>query len=286
MASSLRDANISCESASMWDISKRMDRILMAGFLEPLVCHIRLARVLRRNPIFDWIVVVSPHRVPIQTLEALRRRSMLVVALLGDEPVGVRKLSTSAQSIFDKVSVADPAWADHLSASPDCILAESWGSCAEIRPTSPYSSDEYVVVGAPYPERISVVNGLLSRGYSVRVVGSDWAGLVKCEVVASMSVPDTMKYVRAERLTIVNIHHLQFRSGLNPQFFDYAANALPQVVLGSRNGFEYAPGSSHVFNSLICRDFDAPPRIEEVAQLAKIVRANFMFPKTIERILL
>lgn len=290
MAKKLTQEHISANPLVLWDIRKRLHRAQMDSPVAGCISVLRTREFIRRQTKSDWTIVVSPHRFSPRVLKLLANRTEVMIAFLGDRPVASRELSSKQLDFFDKLIVADSSWlCDGISNSLPTAV-EPWGSCLsdpELLNAGAYAPESLIVVGTPYPERVAFVNAL-ARNHRIVVQGSAWEGKVTCKVLEAAPQVETIKRIRDQRQMVVNIQHGQFATGLNPQFFDYAAAAIPQFVVdaGRENlerVFELTPDTHVRVGGKISGDMEYVK--SNAAQIADIVRGDYMFQHTVERVL-
>lgn len=284
MSASLAVSGISAKSVCSWDIRSRFDRVIMGSPLSDLTVTRRIQSVMRGLPSRpDWAVTTSPHRISSSALRLLSSASSNLVALLGDSPVGEREIVLEKQEQFKRIYVADQAWLTDLMIAEDRCGVEPWGTCLPPWRGPYYQPASLLFVGTPYPSRVEFLREL-SRSREVQVIGTAWHGKVNCAVHDSMPMPDVIEYARANQMCFLNIHHQQFKYGLNPQFFDFAASGIPQIVLDSRGRFDANLGSQFDFHDAISKNLDDLPSIENTIEVAEAVKSKFLLSHTIERI--
>lgn len=195
---------------------------------------------------YKSIIVASPHRFSVGMLKLLKSRSQRLIALLGDEPVGVRSVKEECWATFDKILVADESWIGSIPATDGTVAVMPWGSTLvdeQMLNAPTYKPESLVLVGSPYPERVSLARMLADKA-TVTLQGSGWPTIEGTTVRGSSSRLVTLESIRKNRELVINIHHKQFRRGLNPQFFDYAAAGIPQVVVHADQLDRYRLGMS------------------------------------------
>lgn len=287
MVAQLKSQSIDSTAIPVWDIRQRVDRTLlrMPGHL--LMESVRSRPALSTLAV-GWVIVTSPHRVSYRTLRRLKASSHKLVALLGDNPVGPREIDRGRLHLFDAISFADSAWAEHVQLPSARTRIVPWGSCIsddKLLAAESYRPAGFAVIGAPYDSRINAVRELQEMT-KVEVFGDGWLGKVNCKVNASETIENTIRAVRRRRLAVLNIHHEQFVRGLNPQFFDYAAAAVPQIVLphSYKDTSNLGSDIASLVGLLNMQMLRAPSELStgRTQELASVVRGKFMFKNSVE----
>lgn len=290
MARALNQAGQIADHVEIWNLQSRLDRQLMPSRTASVVASRRLRRGLDHTGGYHAIFVVSPHRFSYKMLSYLRTRGRNLVALLGDDPIGPRSVAEECWALFDVVASADESWLTRVGTQCSTRRVMPWGSTLDdpqLLAAEPYGATSLVLVGAPYKERVAVAESL-ARRYDLVLQGDGWPAVPGARLRPSESREGTLYRVRSNRELVVNIHHSQFNAGRNPQFFDYAAAAIPQVVVYPNSLTQYSLGLSEP----VCYDlFDdanllANRELHEAnRKLVANVRANYMFNACIERVL-
>lgn len=289
MALELTHAGMDCDAFVLWDIRRRVDRKLMdspLGFAEGA----RRARSIARSSQGGYraVFVTSPHRYTAAMLRTLKTVSIELIALLGDEPVGVRAVKRECWDIFDRILAADERWLLHIPPTGAHRGTMPWGSTLmadELLEASPYRPESLVIIGAPYSERIELAERLAQK-FPLTLQGDGWPALPGVRRRPASSRLETMTEVRRSRELVVNIHHSQFARGINPQFFDYAAAAIPQVVVHAddldrfRLCVDNEVLEGYLSESDVLHDSDLASLNERVI---RVVRRSYMFHSCIRR---
>lgn len=284
--SEMADATSDSTPVILWNLRSRRDRLLMRSPAQYLVAGQRLRRAFQ-NRTFATSFIVSPHRLSAPMWSLVRERSEHVVALLGDEPVGQRALCPELIENVDTVAVADISWADAVGSTIPVVEAP-WRSTItdeELLGAPMNRPLRVAFVGTPYPERVEFASRLSER-LEILTVGN-WPQLRGVVAHPPKSREATIRLLRRERAMTINVLHPQFRGGLNPQFFDYLACGVPQILVDGRNFDMWVPSSSG----------DALIRVDESNMLDVAYEANrrllseytpqsLRFSTTIERLLL
>jgi hypothetical protein len=288
MSEALSAADFPAHSLPLWDLERRTHRMLMKTRLGDLALLLRYAGRLRTEPNLSWTVVVSPHRAPAWLLRELKRRSDIMVALLGDDPVYPRGVADEAWRSFDIVLSPDADW---LAAIPDGVRAEvtGWGSTLtdnELLESAEYSPERLILVGTPYPERVTVAQRLAATD-RLTVQGRGWDLGLNVEIRPPGERLATLSGIRREKGLVVNVLHPQFKSGVNPQFFDFAAAGIPQVVVFADDLDRwYVGGRTGPTGIFASTDLLSTPQIAAAnGELIASVRKTQMFPTILSKFL-
>lgn len=291
MATSLSHVGYESDSLGLWNIGSRSDRLLMESAVSPAVAMWRLKRFLRASgsAALDAIFVMSPHRFGPQMLSYLRGRCTYLVALLGDDPVGARAVSSECWNHFDLVVAADEVWLERLRGFEGRRKLMYWGSTlldSELISPGVYKPDALVIVGAPYPERIEVAQTLATQN-PLTLQGAGWPAMMGVRTRSSRTRAETLHLIRENRELVVNVHHAQFKKGLNPQFFDYAAAGIPQIVIYAHDLERFTIGvdrdmEAQILDGDLLQD---EHMLEQNRKTTRIVREQYMFHSCIERVL-
>lgn len=270
----------------LWDLTRRADRRLMATPAARPLTSFRLRKYMR-DPV-DWVVVMTPHRLNDRTAAALHAAAGGRVGfLLGDAAVGERSICDDVWAVSSVVASPEPSWWVTAPAEVPKVRVSGWGSTItddDLLAGLPYRPARFALVGAPYPERQSVAQSLVRGGHHVFLQGAGWPGLVEgAEVLPSAPRVATLHALRDRRALLVNVHHPQFVSARNPQFFDYAAAAVPQVSILARSIDRYQLGMDSADYPISDLDLDRD-WVGITAALAADVRANHMIKNTLEHI--
>lgn len=234
MASEMSNSGEPCDAVILWNIRRRVDRVMMQSSWSMIEGARRLRRI-KALPTrhYKAIIVISPHRFNVRMLRFLKSRSHQLIALLGDNPVGARSVTDDCWSLFDKILVADESWSEGIRPTGGNLAVMPWGSTLvnqEILNAGTYRPESLVLVGSPYPERVELAQRLVESD-ALTLQGNGWPSVAGTSLRASNSRLLTLETIRNKREMVVNIHHKQFHRGLNPQFYDYAAAGIPQVVV-------------------------------------------------------
>lgn len=268
----------------VWDLRKRGDRHLIDSPIAGMLASRRM-RSLRHQSPFDWILVSSPHRLTTANAVTLRRHASKLVGLLGDVPVGRRTISPGVSDLFDLFAVPDNDWELPGRIANIPRVVEPWGSTVcdpRLLSGSTYDFERVAFVGTAYPERVELARSL-SRSHSIVTFG-DWPSLPRIEQRPAASRLDTLRALRTLRALVVNAHHPQFVSGLNPQFFDFSAAGIPQFVV-----YAHAPHTAH-FPLTRARPQDLREPVDFAAvrlaadSASTAIRENHLFRHTVERL--
>lgn len=287
MAARARRSGLNVRSSTIWNITRRSHRVAMQSrWLERAASA---AAVSRLKGTFDWAIVTSPHRIADASLERLRSRSGHVIALIGDDPVGPRHVSDARWMGFDLVASADPAWLGRLSHLDVATKVEGWGATVLDLPEitqHPSVPSGILIVGAPHATRIKLAAQLAGR-YPVTVQGPGWPKISGTLQRGAMPIDDTLSLALARRELIVNIHHEQFSVGLNPQFFDYAAMGIPQIVVRpvAPLMFELPFGTSDPENIDNVDLLSSARVVDANREISSVVRRSYLFEHSLERLL-
>lgn len=292
MAAAMENAGYFSDSLGLWNIRSRYERLVLKSPFSSFVAMQRLKEFAGdgKRPEYEAIFVISPHRLSLRMLSYLKKRSRYLVGVLGDDPVGARAVSESCWNQFDLVVAADNQWLDRLSGFQGKRRIMPWGSTlldpALVR-SDVYTPESLVIVGAPYPERVHVAINLAARN-ALTLQGDDWPSIDGVHRRSSSSRARTLNAIRKNREMVVNIHHKQFQRGLNPQFFDYAAAGIPQVVIYADDLAKFHVGlSGHDIQGRL--EADQLLRDEQVLRhnqfVVSQVREHYMFHSCIERVL-
>lgn len=289
MAQAMTRNGDTCDSVILWNIRRRLDRLLMSSPFSGIEGLRRLnASCLSRHESYRAIFVVSPHRFSLRMLRSLKSRCAELVALIGDAPLGARRVETTNWSIFDRVLSADESW---LRLIPDGCSVKGimpWGSTLidpALLSSDTYEPSSVVMVGSPYPERIELAKQLVGRSKLI-LQGTGWPNIPGVILRPSASRLATLEQIRANRELVVNVHHDQFDRGLNPQFYDFAAAGIPQVVVHADDIFTYRLGLDSLSQdrSFLDQDLLLDERIQSVnSELVAKVRNSYMFHSCIKR---
>lgn len=232
----------------LWDLTRRSHRIAMGSPVGKYISSVRLHRAMRRQERVlgraDWIVVTAPHRLNVRDVRLLRAQTGRLIALLGDDPRGVREVRAEVIARFDKVAIADGAWVASLPRGAPAVVAP-WGSTLpddQLAAVVRYQPEVLAVVGSAYAERVALARRL-SRDFPLLTVGS-WPSLPNTRQLPAMGRLQTLAELRRSRALVVNMHHSQFVSGFNPQFADYALAKIPQVLVRGGSDALLLPSSS------------------------------------------
>lgn len=270
------------DSSILWDLTSRRDRILMNSPISDLAATWRINKVDSPRA---WIVVTSPHRLSLNSAMMLKKKSSKLIALLGDNPVGSRAIRKPVLNLFDVVCVADGHWVESLSDARIPLLVHGWGSTITEKgliTANLIPPETLAVVGSPYNERVAMVEAM-SKHFPMLTIGN-WPAVGQELQLPSSSRLETIATLRSHKALVLNMHHTQFVNGLNPQFYDYASAAVPQVVWHMSRGFSLP-------NNFRIMPEGAPMRFmsEEVfvgnLEAISEVRKNGMFATTLERLL-
>ena len=256
IAASLPDTR----SLNLWNLTSRIDRAIMGSPAENAVARHRLHRAVRSvngdTRAFAWALVTCPHRLTAPAMQELRRSSTRLVALLGDEPCGSRAIEQSVLDHFDLVSLADPRWQDSLPAHTP-VTVEPWRSTLPIpkrRTHQIYRPEKLAFVGSPYAERTEMMRTIAPHFPSI-TIGS-WPQAAGVHQVPAISRHETIAVLRQHKALVVNMHHRQFTTGLNPQFFDYAISGIPQLIAGAHSQDLFLPRLANPWNETVTNPFD------------------------------
>lgn len=287
MALSLSHFGASCDAISLWNIRRRSDRIVMNSRWAPLVANRRLSAI-RESQAYEAVFVMSPHRLNADMLRNLKSRCGELIAVLGDEPIGARSVDDECWGEFDAILAADENWLRGVPPSTAKIKVMPWGSTlvdSDLINASPYRPESIILVGSPYPERVAVAQHLVHRA-PVTLQGDGWPNIPGVAIRPPSSRIDTLKAIRENRELVVNIHHKQFLRGLNPQFFDYAAAGIPQLVVHADDLFRFRVGIGEDSIEGSLRDdellYNQSIRDQNLKLIAE-VRESYMFYSCVER---
>jgi hypothetical protein len=237
---------------------------------------------------YSAIFVMSPHRYSAQMLRELKSGSQQLIALLGDDPVGPRSVRHECWDYFDLILAADKEWTRNIPPTVADRRVMPWGSTivdTELVDANVYVPESLVLVGTPYPQRVALAKSLASR-YPVTLQGEGWPQIPKTKQRPSASRRITLDQIRRNRELVINMHHHQFHRGLNPQFFDYAAAGIPQVVVHADDLDTYRLGLDGL---LIEGSFYASDLLKDTAisdltkQVVASVREAYMFHSCVGR---
>lgn len=217
-----------CRSFAVVDISSRVTRRLIDHpALLKISVQTRLYARPKRN--YDLVVVTSPHRMEEGSLALLRHTGKRIVAWLGDRPVDERSF-VRTHHLYDAVYAADVSWGQ---SGPVVQTPHPW---PHLVPSGIIDnrhqvgqSGQLIVVGTAYPDRISVVQTLISLGTDVKVVGRGWP--LSIPQRSPMNRLDLLAWLQRCGHTVLNLPHSQMRETFNPFFFDLAAAGIPQVCI-------------------------------------------------------
>lgn len=280
MASAVPDT----QPAPLWDLQRRFDRHLIDSFAAPWISYRRLHRALSsRN--YDWVIVASPHRLSGRACQFIRERTALLIGLIGDLPEGRRELSPESVELFDVLAIPDATWRESLPSAAQAVVTEPWGSTIHdqhLLASQPFEFERVALVGSAYPARVQLANSL-AADHDVVTIGN-WPSVPRARQVPALGRAATLSELRSSRSLVLNVHHPQFRRGLNPQFFDYAASAIPQVVIyASDLHTAHFPYVDHPPMPLsVALDPKQMLKVSEVS--SAIVREQYLFAHTIERL--
>lgn len=244
IALQMSHAGASCDSLILWNIRRRLDRLMMESPWAKIEASRRLKRFLEPNDDYRAVFVASPHRFSAEMLRSLKSKTTELIAILGDTPVGARAVESKCWRLFDQILVADEAWLDRIPETGAIRGTMPWGSTlvnADLLNADSYTPESVVLVGSPYPERIELAQ-LLAREEPLVLQGNGWPELPGVILRPASSRIATLEQVRENRELVVNVHHKQFDRGLNPQFFDFAAAGIPQVVVHANDLHTYRLG--------------------------------------------
>lgn len=291
MARAVSHFGPSSDSINVWNISRRSDRWMMDSRWAPFVAARRLSSLGSHDAAtYQAIFVVSPHRLNVDMLRYLKSRCEQLIAILGDDPVGSRSLRDECWAQFDGIFAADEYWLRDIPPVPAKCQVMPWGSTitdSDLINADPYTPESVVLVGSPYPERVAVAQHLVRRN-PVTLQGDAWPDIPGVKNRPSSSRLETLNAIRENRELVVNIHHKQFRRGLNPQFFDYAAAGIPQVVVHTDNLLRYRLGMGHdlIEGTLLEEGLLLSPIIQaQNLRFISIVRDKYSFHSCIERLI-
>lgn len=240
MAVSVPDAT----GFNLWDLSSRVDRVLMGSPLEFHISGRRLRRLINHEEM-DWTIVVSPHRLDGRMAEHIRARTKKLVGLLGDDPIGRRRIHSEVAEYFDSFIVADDNWVNSLPAAFQGAQTLNWGSAGihhAFANAKPYSPKRVALIGTPYEERVELAR-LLADKLPILTFGK-WPQIPNAVQYPGLNRIETLRAVRAQQALVVNAHHPQFHSGFNPQYSDYVVSRVPQLLKWSHQDGVKTPGQS------------------------------------------
>lgn len=277
------------QAVAMWDLSDPLDRRILDSCVEVPWGSAKSALALRSLKDMDWALVLSPHRVPTAALSRIRKRSSRLIALIGDVPTGSREVPNGYWKLFDVIALADGDWEDAIPPEHRGRIAiEGWGSTVTdpaLLGANLYEPNSIALVGAAYTERVALATEL-AREFRVVCQGPDWpTGPYLRRPAAPRD--ETIRTLRRNRELLINVHHSQFARGLNPQYYDYAACAVPQIVVHPAD-----PNPTRtVKRELAVSTSAASPRVSDLfdgaayRSIVQCVRSTHMFEHTIERLL-
>jgi hypothetical protein len=274
----------------MWDIRTRIDRVLMDSPISNYVVEQRTKRQLSRP--LCAAIVTSPHRLTPSIADLLRNQDYPVIALLGDNPVGERCIAEDVVSAFDRIYTADESWTPNVSCRDVRVM--TWGSTItgrDLLNAAGYVPESVAIVGAPYDDRVEAAKSVVAAGYNLLLWGDAWRReyIQGAEVHPSTERLETIRQLRQARSLVLNVHHRQFSTGMNPQFFDYAASAVPQLILKHGNAGSSELGKAIEVNLASIEHLDRLLRNAASsgtwADLTARVRAQFMFGGTLREML-
>ncbi len=292
MAAQMNKSGVLCDAIPVWDIRRRWDRALMDSPLADAFGRQRIIGRLRQLGIksYDAILVLSPHRFSVRSLQTLKEHGSLLVAVLGDDPAEKRAVSNQRWSLFDRILSADASWLERVVTVPSQTGIMPWGSTLineDLLSAQPYEAQSLVIVGAPYRERVRIAETLASQG-PLTLQGSAWPGIPGACLRPSSPRLETLKEIRRNREMVVNIHHPQFKGGLNPQFFDYAAAGIPQVVVyaDSPETYQIGLGVRKLQGNLNHQMILHNPQLRDLtSHVVDGVRESYLFHSCVERAL-
>jgi len=270
-------------SIGLLDLNRRTDRFLMRSAVQFAVARNRLVRQWG-NRYVEAAVVVSPHRISPWMARYLRERSNKLVALAGDVPSGARSIPDQVAAHFDVVGLADLSWSKSLPKGTR-IAPAPWGSTVRERDllAAPlYSPQRLAIVGTAYPERVEIVRQL-RESLPIVTVGA-WPDIDGVENAPAMARLETLRWLRRHETGVLNILHPQFESGLNPQFFDYVACGVPQLVTSALTRKSYVPTGDGGMEMLPER-LDISQLLALNVQIRHDARLNLSFADTIKKVL-
>lgn len=272
-------------SAVLWNLTKRTDRLLMNSPLQLTVAGTRLRTALKRKH-FQTMFLTNPHRVSAGMIRHARKSADRIIALLGDAPVGERRISNDVLDGIDLIALPDVNWAKGWGTSPPIVQAP-WRSTVVSRdlfgaPMLPPHGIAFV--GTAYPERVRLARKI-AEIVPVLTIGR-WPGIPGAEAIPALPREDTLRFLRSRRVAVVNVLHQQFSSGLNPQYFDYLACGIPQVVVNATEDVAWIPTNE----GPVTIDLLAPDAMEAIGNANEFLRAGYSlselsFAHTIERVL-
>lgn len=280
MAQHLQAEGFDARALGIWDIRRRSHRLIMKRERAASWLLSRRIRAVAEET-HGWSVVTAPHRLTDRDAQLLAKRGPLSI-LLADDPVGIRSVSSGVWNEAYSVVSPEPAWLANVPVGTRQRSVFGWGSTitdSELLSGEPYRPERLLIMGAAYRERVEMARRL-AKVFPLTVQGQGWEGLVPgADHRPAAGRLETLKAIRGRREMVVNVHHQQFTTGRNPQFFDFASAAIPQLVVHAhelerwRIGFEPA---SETFERL---DLDAPELSQH--RLIDGVRTSGTFSDTI-----
>jgi hypothetical protein len=289
IAKEISHAQAPCDALVLWDIRRKMDRVVMDSPLADAEGFRRVRNFTKRSEkTYRAIFVMSPHRYSVRMLQQLKSACQQLVALLGDDPIGPRSVGGECWDYFDMVLVADEKWTSQIPSTSAQLSVMPWGStlvASEFVDADVYVPESLVLVGTPYPQRIALAEKL-SKQYPLTLQGGGWPQIPGTMLRAPAPRITTLGQLRENREMVVNVHHDQFYRGLNPQFFDYAAAGIPQLVVHAddldtyRLGLCGAPMEGNLHTSDLLND----AAIKDLtARIVAAVREEYMFHSCVAR---
>ena len=261
----------------------------MESRLAPVIAARRLSSLGAHGAsMYDAVFVMSPHRLNARMLRYLNSKCDKLFAVLGDDPVGARSVRDDCWQEFDGVLAADESWLRNVPPSYAPRVVMPWGSTLidpNLLSGEPYVPKSVVLVGTPYPERVALARHLL-RKTEVTLQGDEWPAIPGAKLRPSSSRQETLSAIRENRELVINIHHSQFTRGLNPQFFDYAAAGIPQLVVHADDLLRYRLGwaGQQFEGSLDDDELISDPKLhEQNLKIISLVRDKYLFHACVER---
>lgn len=272
-------------SVSLWNLKDRLDRAVIRTPLQFPIAKRRMATAIRGHR-YDATFVVNPHRLSPAMMSVVRRSSSRTIALLGDDPIGERTVNPIVANGFDLFALADMAWSSSLHTDRPIVEA-AWRSTvvadALVGGCMQHPSG-YAFVGTAYPERVALATALAQTA-PVMTVGN-WPSISRVQAAGARSREATLALLRERRSAVVNVLHPQFKTGLNPQYYDYLACGVPQVVVHGSAADTWVPSPT----GKISVDLSADGALTKIFSLNNQLRDaqpihSYLFTHTVERLL-